>query len=404
MINVKIEQINSRVDRLSKKKVKEYNKVKAALKALGSFQENGMIKDGQSYLQDAVKEYRKGLINKSIPIKRITLSTSTSYPGLSISPVSGDYKSDVPLGVFFKSLKETLNGRIRDARVHRREITREDRVVTGSFSRDDEQFNWELVAGVHTTPGKFLQIKNFESVKQVMKEKKPKSNDNHVGIELEFFCKWEKNKLAQALFDAGLAKFVHLGSDGSINDYGDNHPYELRILAKDNEYKEVIKKVTEILSMASARINKSCGMHVHIDMRNRNKEVVFANLVSAQPQLYAMNPLSREQGTYCKKTEGKTFNANMDRYHGINARAYNEHKTIEVRIHSATVEYAKIVNWVDILLAIASKPADMGNAVRTTDKFVERYNLSNEIKLYMESRIDKFTKQRNGETIEEEVA
>ena len=186
MINVKVEQINSRVEKLSKKKVKEYNKVKSALKALGSFQENAMIRDGQTFLQDAVKEYRKGLINKSLPIKRITLSVAKTYPGLTIDPVSGDYQSGTNLVEFFKCLRETLNGKISSTRAYRRTVNRDDRVTINAINRDDENFEWNLVAGVHTEPGTFLNIKNFESVKQVMKEKKPRSNDNHVGIELEF--------------------------------------------------------------------------------------------------------------------------------------------------------------------------------------------------------------------------
>ena len=39
------------------------------------------------------------------------------------------------------------------------------------------------------------------------------------------------------------------------------------------------------------------------------------------------------------------YNLN-DRYCWVNWKAYTEHGSVEIRLHSATLEYAKIANWV----------------------------------------------------------
>ena len=35
-----------------------------------------------------------------------------------------------------------------------------------------------------------------------------------------------------------------------------------------------------------------------------------------------------------------------DRYCGVNLHAYSDHNTIEIRIHSATLDADKVINWV----------------------------------------------------------
>jgi hypothetical protein len=135
-------------------------------------------------------------------------------------------------------------------------------------------------------------------------------------------------------------------------------------------------------------------MHVHLDMRTRVKETVFANLVCAQPILYAMNPPSRQESVngrmYCAFTKTRKFNQNMDRYRGINAAAYSRHKTIEVRIHAGTILKEKIINWINILLKVVDKPEVLKRSPTSFKTFVETFNLTLDHAEYIVQRIKQF--------------
>jgi len=338
--------------------------------------------------------------------KTLTITPDKVYPGITITPVTYCFNkyNELKHGKI-KELKSELRNRIKDARNDRRNEMREDRLTTNSITHSGESFQWVILAGVHTTVGKFLEIKDAKLRKEVYLDKKPTTNDKYLGIELEFFCTDRKNDLGTKLYNAGLAKYVCLKSDGSIGSYPDGyHPHEINILVKESEYHEVVRKVTEVLESVSAKVNKTCGMHVHLDMRSRNKEIVFSNLVSSQPQLYAMNPLSRESGTYSKPTVGKTFTTNGDRYRGINGKAFNEHQTIEVRLHAGTVDYTKITNWIAVLVSIANKDEEIAASCRTTKSFISKFGIPTEVANYVEERIAKFNKQRESGQHEEEVA
>jgi Putative amidoligase enzyme len=242
---------------------------------------------------------------------------------------------------------------------------------------------------------------------QIGQSKQPTTKENHVGIELEFFCKVDDEVLSQRLFVAGVAKYVQVKSDGSIRTENERPiAHELCILAKETEYEDIVHKVCEVIRACDGKVNKSCGMHVHLDMRNRDREIVFTNLVSSQNVLYAMNPKSRLEsinGTrYCAVTRGRKFNPNMNRYHGINAAAYPRHGTIEVRMHSGTIDNQKIVNWVKILLRIANRTTSITRSASTIRGFVRQFEVPIDLAEYVVERIIKFADTSS--TSQEEAA
>lgn len=421
MFTVKLTRIESGSGgKLGHKKIAEYKKARKVLKGLGYRDklESEELKRAYDYISKSVKSTRSVFKGSNKHVLNVCVETERKYPAINTEGTSFTLKKfkseasfasyqDVKVGLI--SLKSAVRACVSQSRAMARDVLREDRITNNSVTHDGESFSWQLLAGCHTTPGKFLEIKRFTSVKKVFTAKKPKTNLPHVGIELEFFCRLDRNSLAQKLFDAELTPYVELKSDGSIKEFDTSKyfAHELCVLATEAEYKDVIKRVTEVLASTEAKINKSCGMHVHLDMRHRNKDVVFANLVSAQPQLYAMNPVSRETGTFSRKTESRQFeiaNQASGRYFGINPASFSRHKTIEVRIHSGTVDFRKITAWVDILIAIVNKSEDVGVAARSVDGFINKFGIPSELKGYIEERITKFKKQRSGEVIEEEVA
>jgi Putative amidoligase enzyme len=240
---------------------------------------------------------------------------------------------------------------------------------------------------------KFLRSKDKQIVFQ---EKKPQTKDNAVGVEIEFFCDLNAEDLSFRLYEQGLGKNVFLRTDGSIRAENQMYPHELNILAKEKEIKDVIKSVSKVLLSANAKVNKTCGLHVHLDMRNRDHIIAFHNLVSAQNILFAMNPFSRQSGTYCRRQDTKVFkeaagNGNRDmRYFGINAAAHAKHNTIEIRMHSGTVQATKINNWIDLLLCIIAKKDPVKKSSSTLRSFLKQFDVDVTLGAYIAERMAKF--------------
>jgi hypothetical protein len=195
------------------------------------------------------------------------------------------------------------------------------------------------------------------------------------------------------LVQADLGNYVTLKGDGSIRvDRSGHNAHELTACIPESQRKVVIAKIAAVLKEADALINKSCGFHVHLDMRSRDRVKAFGNLVTAQNVFYAMNPKSRKESTYCKKTMSKDLDKerNGSRYKGVNAAAISKYGTLEIRIHSGTVDEVKINNWVDLLISVTDADAPFKRAPRTIDSFCKGYNIPAELRSYIIERIRKF--------------
>lgn len=256
--------------------------------------------------------------------------------------------------------------------------------------------------------------------------KKPKSKDNHVGIEIEFQCPVEMPKLAKMFQAAGLNDEVQLKEDGSINEVVDHsyryccdcnanesltccncdntscvsgtnnsfNGFEVAVLCKEETYRTTIGKVLRVLKDAKCKVDSSCGLHVHIDMRNRDKAIVFNNLIVCQPILYSMNPKSRWNGDYCQYLTNKDVERPNDRYSGINNQAIKAHNTIEVRIHAGTLNKSKICNWVKLLLKIANKETKINEPKMYLVGVSDYLRLDERLRKYISDRIDCFNKDK----------
>ena len=113
-----------------------------------------------------------------------------------------------------------------------------------------------------------------------------------------------------------FGKYVDVGSDGSIH-YGDNEEgKEIRVCVKRSEVRTVVPGIMDALNSMGATVNKSCGLHVHLDQRgNLEPEKTFQKLVRSLGLLYTVVPKSRRENTYCKRNLRTAFSTN-DRYKG----------------------------------------------------------------------------------------
>jgi hypothetical protein len=204
------------------------------------------------------------------------------------------------------------------------------------------------------------------------------------GIEIEAFFHngTSKRDLANALQQAGVncttEGYNHITrqhwkivTDNSIksNRYRNIEAFEIvsPVLQGEAGLNE-LQKVCEVLARLGAELNRSTGLHIHLDAEGFDLQTwknLFWNYAQYEIAIDAFMPRSRRvnNNAYCQsvnngqllaKIESKTTiqdlaNCVGTRYYKINAQAYLRHKSVEFRHHSGTIEFAKIKNWLYFL-------------------------------------------------------
>ena len=172
--------------------------------------------------------------------------------------------------------------------------------------------------------------------------------------------------------------YYKITSDGSIA--GVNPNEVVTPVLKGKRGMSSLKKLCKSLEAVDAKVNRSCGLHVHIGAQHITDEHyvrIFSNYQHIESAIDSFMPQSRrgDDNSFCATLSNHDFSychSKADvrgelgsRYHKVNAEAYAAHRTIEFRQHSGTVSYEKINHWV-LFLA----------------KLVE-YSFKNEIKDYV---------------------
>jgi hypothetical protein len=257
--------------------------------------------------------------------------------------------------------------------------------------------------------------------------KVPTSKNKYVGIEIEFLTTRGPNivKLKKLLIEDDLQWNCNLGSDGSVKDTtfvpkivmrphinwrGESEKtpvilneeerkwgYELRILAQENEAPEIVNRVCDIISECDGIINTTCGLHVHVDLRNRDYETVYNNMFMVQNLMFKTQPKSRTTGNkYCRKLI-KMFGpkSRAGRYHAINRAAYKAHRTIEIRLHEPTLVAKEILMWTGFLIDIANIETKLTKKISVVEDLPW---LDEKLKGYLNERIEKYSRKSNTKT------
>lgn len=251
---------------------------------------------------------------------------------------------------------------------------------------------------VFAEPNQILKLQKERIMQVIYTEKRPRVPAEHVGIEIECLSKLPSNKLGDALRDAGLARFIHLKDDGSLRTQGEyGFTHELALCVPVVKVAEVVRETCKVLRQSCA-INQSCGLHVHLDMREYQSRYdagfnrVFANLVSCNGVFQRMLPASRRSNVFCARNRDKKFSnavRTTTRYWMVNPHAYEAHKTLEVRCHSGTINPDKIIHWVNFLLAIKAHQSEL-SYVRGVKQLAKTLGLPADLTSYLEARTKKF--------------
>jgi len=131
---------------------------------------------------------------------------------------------------------------------------------------------------------------------------------------------------------------------------------------------EQVRTVLRALSACGATVNRSCGMHVHVDAGDLSPSQigrVMRRYAAFQAQIDGFMPASRRNsrwarrlddtviGTvegYASPSEMRRSAGYLDRYYAVNAAAFARHGTVEFRQHSGSVNAGKVARWVAFCL------------------------------------------------------
>ncbi len=197
-------------------------------------------------------------------------------------------------------------------------------------------------------------------------------------------------------------KFV---TDGSVQ--GMDDPIEcVSPVLSGTDGKRTLKRACKTLNAAGARVNHTCGLHVHIgasDLTAKQYCNVFVNYMYLEAIIDTfMAPSRRADNAYYAATlqdhiygltgaesHQSVRNTLGDRYHKVNAESYGRHKTIEFRQHAGTTNYDKIINWVSFCgkLVVWSKKNRLTAPVASIDDIAF---LSADEKAFFKARAEQF--------------
>jgi hypothetical protein len=212
---------------------------------------------------------------------------------------------------------------------------------------------------VHETAEWFTELVATRYIETIMarysSKFEPATNDKYVGIEVECLTKMKHEDLALHLAKHALQNYVRITTDGSLNNEVGYTTVELRVLCKETEYVNIVRKLEKVLAdtKCGAKVNNSCGAHVHFDMRGRNVERTYENLCCMQRIIKQMLPKTRRDNQYCRAPRSPFYNEQVDmadHYDAISLTAYKKHKTIEIRYLEGNITSSLFENWIGMWL------------------------------------------------------
>jgi len=174
-----------------------------------------------------------------------------------------------------------------------------------------------------------------------------------VTVELEFAGDDTFAALPRTAFPSSSA--LSWATDGSVRGDHLGRWQEVRVTCRLSHLAPLYD-VCSWLSANGANVNKSCGLHVHLDMRGKTNgqyRTAFRRLVDALPWLLRTVPASRRNGDFCRTNTDYT-RAGAGRYYAINPTSFAKWQTLEIRLAAGSIDADKIALWVQLVSFLAS--------------------------------------------------
>lgn len=327
-----------------------------------------------------------------------------------IDGLSGRYVPFVwgtPTRIKYTGLSSTtvLSDRLSNARACRRSVKAESGRPTRARPATEKQAHLGMMHDPrpnglnHVQDGFFLKEAHQRGKRILVTAKVPGvismgRGSDFVGVEVECFSNVHRDSLSSLLRKAGLHRHVHPANDGSIHPPNPTQQgVEIRVLGQEREIGQIIRDLCSVLKEADAKVNRSCGLHVHLDMRGREPENCYRRLYIALDLLYAMVPLPRRSNQrYCARnvySDLLSQQQTRNRYVAINAESLGRHNTLECRLHSGTTSADKINNWIEILTSIVRGPT-LKRLPKSTKVMAKIWGWSPDLLRYVNTRVSLF--------------
>lgn len=196
-----------------------------------------------------------------------------------------------------------------------------------------------------------------------------------VGIEIEF-C---------SVSSPNLITWGRLKGDGSVvpqeNENGEGREFASHIVNGDQIF-TMLKDVHERIKLVDGFVNKSCGLHVHLDVEG-NSTLQRQNIAlwyrALERVFVAFVSPSRRGNGYAREVGYEDYHRwERDRYRAMNLSSICKHGTIELRLHQGTLNPMKIVNWVKLWLTFFDTFQHINTDV---DRLAQVENMSDREKL-----------------------
>ena len=215
----------------------------------------------------------------------------------------------------------------------------------------------------------------YDRIQEQLQRQRPTAEGELTfGVEIEILNTIDRSAIATALEAEGISAASEFYNHRTttwwkvITDASCGLEVVSPILSGEQGLNE-LHKVCEVLTRIGCKVDKSCGIHVHIgaDALGVSKvKSVIKRWLSNESNLDSIQPLSRRgrSNTYCEPlsdtirthlidncfTIEDLANIQSTRYSKLNLQSYRTHRTIEFRHHSGSTDSTKITNWVKFLL------------------------------------------------------
>ena len=175
-----------------------------------------------------------------------------------------------------------------------------------------------------------------------------------VGTEIEYIS---NNDVAEN----ALKQFGQVKGDGSLRPENDDEwGAELTTYATNGDALfENVEHATSIIRDGYGHVNRSCGFHVHLDMRAESKVAqrnIWRAWYATERTILSAVPESRRRNEYCHSVHHLPLKlshaiGDSNRYNTLNPRALSKFGSFEVRVHQGSLQSKRLIGWLTFLLA-----------------------------------------------------
>lgn len=176
-----------------------------------------------------------------------------------------------------------------------------------------------------------------------------------------------------------------------------NSDYKVEFVSPICRYEDIepLQEIIRKLRASGAKVNDSCGIHVHVDASTHNVKTLrnIVNIMAAKEDLlYKALKVEVERQYYCQKADtrfldsmnnrrpktmdeleriwyngrsGRNDHYDSSRYHALNLHSVFSKGTIEFRLFNSTLHAGEIKSYIQLCLAISHQALVQKGASRT---------------------------------------